>query len=112
MTRTLYGRPFRLRAAIATVFGALMATGVGLGIWVMVAGYSPVPFADFWGQFPFLERAVGGDLRIADLWAQANEHRILIPRLELPALGSQLGEEVPGDVPEDFDDQFRDPELA
>jgi hypothetical protein len=59
-----------------------MATGVGLGIWVMVAGYSPVPFADFWGQFPFLERAVGGDLRIADLWAQANEHRILIPRLE------------------------------
>ena len=43
----LYGRPFRLRAAIATVFGALMATGVGMGIWVMVAGYSPVPFADF-----------------------------------------------------------------
>jgi hypothetical protein len=49
---------------------------------VIVVGYSPVPFADFWGQFPFLERAVGGDLRIGDLWAQSNEHRIFLPRIE------------------------------
>jgi hypothetical protein len=59
-----------------------MGVGVGLGVWVIVEGYSPVPFADFWGQFPFLERAVAGNLRIGDFWAQTNEHRIFIPRIE------------------------------
>jgi hypothetical protein len=74
----------RLGAGLATAgaFAALLAVGLTLGIQVIVDGYSPVPFADFWGQFPFLERAVGGDLRLGDLWAQANEHRILVPRLE------------------------------
>lgn len=76
------GGPERLRLGLGALFGALMGAGVGLGVWVIVAGYSPVPFADFWSQFPFLERAFGGNLRIGDLWAQANEHRILLPRLE------------------------------
>jgi hypothetical protein len=62
--------------------GALLGVGVGLTVWVIVASYSPVPFADFWGEFPFLERALGGDVRLADLWAQANEHRIFLPRLQ------------------------------
>jgi len=52
---------------------------------VIVDGYSPVPFADFWGQFPFLERALGGDVRLGDLWAQSNEHRIFLARLEFLA---------------------------
>jgi hypothetical protein len=51
-------------------------------VWVVVVGYSPVPFADFWGQIPFLERAVGGELRLGDFWAQANEHRILVARIQ------------------------------
>jgi hypothetical protein len=58
------------------------AAGAALGVVTVTNGYSPVPFADFWGQFPFLERALGGDLRLGDLWAQANEHRIFVGRLE------------------------------
>ncbi len=42
----------------------------------MVDGYSPVPFADFWAQFPFIERGLRGDFGLGDLWAQHNEHRI------------------------------------
>ena len=48
----------------------------------MVDGYSPVPFADFWDQFPFIERGLRGDLGIDDLWAQWNEHRILVARVQ------------------------------
>jgi hypothetical protein len=47
--------------------GVLLGVGVGLTVWLVVASYSPVPFADFWGEFPFLERALGGDVRLADL---------------------------------------------
>ena len=53
-----------------------------MGTWVVVTAYSPVPYADFWGQLPFVERAYGGDLRITDFWVQANEHRILLPRIQ------------------------------
>jgi hypothetical protein len=48
----------------------------------VVEGYTPVPFADFWGQFAFIERAMRGDLRIGDFWAQSNEHRIVLGRVE------------------------------
>lgn len=48
----------------------------------MIDGYSPVPFADFWAQFPFIESGVRGDFGIADLWAQWNEHRIFVARLQ------------------------------
>jgi hypothetical protein len=71
----------RGRVVAATAFGLALATGAGLSLWVVVESYSPVPFADFWGQFPFIERAVGGDLRLGDLWAQSNEHRIFVPRI-------------------------------
>jgi hypothetical protein len=60
----------------------VLAAGVAMGIRVVVEGYSPLPFADFWGQFPFIERAVRGHLRIGDFWAQANEHRIFLPRIQ------------------------------
>jgi hypothetical protein len=75
-------RARRVRVAAGIVFGVLCAMGVGLGTWVIVTNRSPVPYADFWGQLPFLERAYGGDLRIADFWVQANEHRILVPRIQ------------------------------
>jgi hypothetical protein len=60
----------------------LAAVGVAMGTWVIVTAYSPVPYADFWGQLPMIERAYGGDLRISDFWAQANEHRIFLPRIQ------------------------------
>jgi hypothetical protein len=73
-------RHARLAAGVAS--GLFAALGVALGTWVVVEGYSPVPFADFWGQIPFLERAVGGDLQLGDFWAQANEHRIFVARIQ------------------------------
>ena len=70
------------RPAAGIAFGLLAAVGIGMGIWVIVESYSPVPYADFWGQLAFIERAYGGDLRLSDFWAQANEHRIFVPRIQ------------------------------
>lgn len=72
----------RWRLAFGVLYAIVLAVGFVLGAWVMVAGYSPVPFADFWGQFPFIERGVKGDFGIADLWAQWNEHRIVVARIQ------------------------------
>jgi hypothetical protein len=58
-----------------------MLAGVGMGIWLIVESYSPVPYLDFWGELPFLGRVLDGHIRIADFWAQLNEHRIVVPRL-------------------------------
>jgi hypothetical protein len=60
----------------------VFTVGVALGLLIMVDGYSPVPFADFWAQFPFIERSVRGDLGLGDLWAQHNEHRIALARIQ------------------------------
>src|SRR5436190_4602401 len=37
---------------------------------------------DFWDQLLFLSRAIDGDVRFSDLWAQANEHRIVVGKLQ------------------------------
>ena len=70
------------RLALGVSFVAVLAVGIALGVRVMIDGYSPVPFADFWEQFPFIERSLRGDLGIDDLWAQANEHRIALARVQ------------------------------
>lgn len=75
-------RARRARLAAGIAFGALAAAGIGLGTWVIVASYTPVPYADFWAQLAFIERAYGGDLRLSDFWVQANEHRVFLPRLQ------------------------------
>jgi hypothetical protein len=52
--------------------------------WVIfvVARYAvPVPFMDQWEFVPFLGKYYGGELTLADVWAQHNEHRIFFPRL-------------------------------
>jgi len=76
------GRTRWWRLAFGVVFVVVLAIGVALGLRIMVDGYSPVPFADFWAQFPFIERGLRGDLGIGDLWAQWNEHRILVARIQ------------------------------
>lgn len=75
-------KPNLWRLAAGVAFGVLGTLGIGLGIKVIVDVHSPVPFADFWSQFPFLERAIAGDWSISELWAQHNEHRILVPRIQ------------------------------
>jgi hypothetical protein len=72
----------RLRLAWAFLYVAVLAVGVAVGIQVLVDGYSPVPYGDLWAQFPFIERGVRGDFDLGDLWAQWNEHRIFLARIQ------------------------------
>jgi len=72
----------RQRLAWAFLYVAILAIGVALGIQVVVDGYSPVPSSDLWAQFPFIERGVRGDFDLGDLWAQWNEHRIFLARIQ------------------------------
>jgi hypothetical protein len=71
-----------MRFIWASLYAAVLAVGVTLGIRVVVDGYSPVPFSDLWAMFPFIERGVRGDFGVSDLWAQHNEHRMALARLQ------------------------------
>jgi hypothetical protein len=74
-----------LRFVWAALYVALIAVGVTLGIRIVVGGYSPIPFSDLWAMFPFIERGVDGDFGLSDLWAQHNEHRMALARLQFLA---------------------------
>lgn len=78
-------RSLRLRALFATLFGLVTVAGIALGVSVTVRGYSPVPFADFWGELDFVAAALDGDVGIGDFWAQHNEHRMVVARLQFLA---------------------------
>jgi len=51
----------------------------------------PVPYHDQWSMVPLLAKMHNHQLRIADLWAQLNEHRIMLPRIVMLALASVSG---------------------
>ena len=70
------------RVAFALVYVLVLVVGVALGIRLIVGGYSPVPAGDLWSQFPFIERGVRGNISLSELWAQHNEHRIPLARLQ------------------------------
>ena len=70
------------RVVFALVYVSVLAVGVALGIRVIADGYSPVPLADLWGLLEFVERGVRGDFGVADLWAQWNEHRFFLARVQ------------------------------
>ena len=72
----------KLRVLAGAFFVLVAVVGVALGVSVMVRGYSPVPFADFWSELNFVRRALMGDAGPVDFWAQHNEHRILVARLQ------------------------------
>lgn len=71
------------RVAFALLYTLVLALGVALGVRVIVDGYSPVPYADLWGLLSFVERGLRGDFGLSDLWAQWNEHRFFLARLQL-----------------------------
>jgi hypothetical protein len=72
----------RERLAFAAFYSVALVVGAGLGIRVMIDGYSPIPFADLWDQFPFIERGLRGEIDLSRLFAQHNEHRIPLARLQ------------------------------
>jgi hypothetical protein len=71
-----------VNAAFGAWFVVSLTLGAGLGAWVIVTGYSPVPFGDFWWQFEFIERGLDGSVGLGDLWAQHQEHRIALARIQ------------------------------
>lgn len=75
-------RARRVGLLFTAFFVFVLVFGTSLGVWIMSRGYSPVPFADFWMQFDFIERALRGEVGIDDFWAQHNEHRIVVARLQ------------------------------
>ena len=72
----------RERVGFALLYTVVLALGVGLGIRTIVDGYSPVPYGDLWGLLAFVERGLLGYFGIADLWAQWNEHRLFLARIQ------------------------------
>lgn len=56
-----------------------------------LSGAVDVPWGDDWSLGPAMVRAHDGHLSWADLWAQHNEHRLLIPRVVMIALGLLTG---------------------
>jgi hypothetical protein len=79
---TTHGLPPAVRVASALIYVLVLVVGVALGIRVIVGSYSPVPAGDLWSQFPFIERGVRGDIGLSELWAQHNEHRVALARLQ------------------------------
>lgn len=75
------GTKLTSRVVFALFYGVLLALGVALGVRVIIDGYSPVPYADLWGFYPFIERGLRGDFGLTDLWAQWNEHRFFLARI-------------------------------
>ncbi len=51
-------------------------------IHVQRSAYTPMPFGDMWDALATLRSAADGDLHLRDLWAQHNEHRIPLLRLQ------------------------------
>ena len=72
----------RWRLAFAAFYSLALLAGASLGAKIMVDGYTPIPFADLWDQFPFIQRGLNGDIGLSSLFAQHNEHRIALARLQ------------------------------
>jgi hypothetical protein len=51
----------------------------------------PVPYWDQWELVPLLQKVHDHTLTVADLWAQHNEHRIILPRAVMLVLASVSG---------------------
>ena len=70
------------RLVFAAYYVVVLAVGVALGLRIVVDGYSPIPHSDLWAFFDFIEGGLRGELGLRDLWAQWNEHRFLLARIQ------------------------------
>jgi hypothetical protein len=77
--------PLWLRAGAALAFVALASLAVIEAMREVLISYSPLPWNDMWYELPFVRRALEGHLSLAGLWAQHNEHRIVLSRLQFLA---------------------------
>jgi hypothetical protein len=75
-------QPRWLRVSAAVGFVALGLLAVIDAVQIVLVSYTPVPRADMWNELPFVRRALEGHFSLAGLWAQHNEHRIVLSRLQ------------------------------
>ncbi|MEM8931944.1 MAG: hypothetical protein AAGE94_12270 [Acidobacteriota bacterium] len=73
-TKTMPRSAWLVAAPPLALAGLVATTGVDLAYW------------DQWALVPHLEALADGRLRLADLWTQHNEHRLLVPQLVMVAL--------------------------
>ena len=71
----------RLPAILAVLMSCAAVYMVVLLIVGLVHAYYPVPIWDEWTFVPLIERFYAGQLRLADFWAQLNEHRPFLLRI-------------------------------
>jgi hypothetical protein len=76
-------RPGQLGAALG--FLVVIALAVGIAVYIQVASYTSIPFWDFWDELRTVQTAFAGKLGLHDLFAQHNEHRILLSRIQFIA---------------------------
>jgi hypothetical protein len=73
---------------LPVVLGAIPPVALA---WAVARYGVDVPLRDEWNAVPLLVKASAGTLRLRDLWAQHNEHRVLIPRLVIVGLAQVTG---------------------
>jgi hypothetical protein len=82
VTGEVVPQPLWLRIGAAAGFAAFAVLAVIDAVGIVLESYSPVPWADMWNELPFVRRTLEGHFSWAGLWAQHNEHRIVLSRLE------------------------------
>jgi hypothetical protein len=81
----------RLRRGLALYALALAALPLAFLLWKLSRIGHDFPYWDAWELLPLMQRWEAGVLGFADLWAQHNEHRILIPRAIMLSLAYATG---------------------
>lgn len=82
-------RPIRRWLALYAI--ALAAVPLAFLLWKLSQIGHNFPYWDAWEMVPLMQRWEAGVLGFSDLWAQHNEHRILIPRLIMLTLAYATG---------------------
>ena len=82
MTGTNYvlGRPYTICAAILCAAATMLTL-----VFISIAGVN-VPFSDEWWNAGLVKAVRSGTATLGTFWSPANEHRMLIPRLEFALL--------------------------
>jgi hypothetical protein len=80
-------RPYEKKAIL---WAAILAAPAYILYCIAVRGV-PVPYMDQWELVPLLQKMYTHHLQFADLWAQHNEHRILVPKVVMLILARLSG---------------------
>jgi hypothetical protein len=78
-------QPIWLRSGAVVAYCLLALSAVGTALRLVWLSYYSLPFADMWNELPFVRHTLAGDFDPGGWWAQHNEHRIVLSRLQFVA---------------------------